>query len=75
MAVPAIIWRNPNAAPRERLWSQARRDRKSSLYIVMRLGAKITEWEGLPSLEVIRGSGPGSGSRAKSGRSRAKAAV
>ena len=55
MAVPAIVWRNPNPMQRRRLWSRARRDGKSSLYVVVRSGGRNSDWEGLPNLEMIAG--------------------
>jgi len=65
MAAPAIIWRNPNPTQRRRLWSRARRDERSSLYVVVRSGGRDSEWEGLPNLEMIAG-----GESAKRGESR-----
>jgi len=65
MAVPAIIWRNPNAVSQRRLSSQARRDENCSLYVVVRSRGKDTEWEGLPALEVIAGGGATHANRGK----------
>jgi len=55
MAAPAIVWRNPNPTQQRRLWSRARRDATSSLYVVVRSGGRDSEWEGLPNLEMIAG--------------------
>ena len=55
MAVPAIVWRNPHPIQQRRLWSRARRDETSSLYVVVRSGGRNSEWEGLPNLEMIVG--------------------
>jgi len=55
MAAPAIIWRNPKSTLRRRLWNRARRDEHSSLYIVVRSGESSTDWEGMPSLEIVNG--------------------
>lgn len=55
MATPAIIWRNPKALSRRRLWNRARHDESSTLYIVVRSGDRESEWEGLPNLEMIEG--------------------
>lgn len=56
MALPAIIWRNPKAVQRRRLWNQARRNANCRTYIVVRSGyGEEAEWEGLPNLEMIEG--------------------
>ena len=55
MASPTIVWKNPKAISYRRLWNRARRDEKSSLFIVVRSGDRDSEWEGLPNLEVIEG--------------------
>lgn len=56
MAVPAIVWRNPNSIPRRRVWSRAKSDASRSLYLVVEAAsAKQTEWKGLPNLEIIHG--------------------
>jgi hypothetical protein len=55
MATPAIIWRNPKAVGRRRLWNRARRDGNTSLFIVVRSVNRDSEWEGLPSLEMLDG--------------------
>jgi hypothetical protein len=52
---PAIVWRNQKSIVQRRLWSEARRDENSSLYIVVRSRGLDSEWEGLPNLEVIEG--------------------
>ena len=57
MAVPAVVWRNPKSIKRRRLWNKARRDETSTIFIVVRSGDRETEWEGLPNLEMIEGSG------------------
>ena len=62
MASPAIIWRNPKAVQRRRLWNQARQDSNSRVYIVVRSGVgEECEWEGLPNLEMIDGGAKESG--------------
>jgi hypothetical protein len=58
MAVPEIVWRNPESSGHRRLWNKARHDGSSSLYIVVRSGERDTEWEGLPNLEMIEGGAP-----------------
>jgi len=55
MAAPTIVWRNPNPIQRRRLWSRARRDASSSLYVIVRSAGRNSEWEGLPNLEMIAG--------------------
>jgi len=65
MSVLAIIWRNPKAKSKKRLWSQARRKGRLTVYVVMRSGAKRNEWEGLPNLEVISGKRPAATDQAK----------
>jgi hypothetical protein len=67
MAAPAIIWRNPKAVQRRRLWNQARRDATHRLYIVVRSSPGVEgEWEGMPNLEVIEG---GAAARARAAAS------
>jgi hypothetical protein len=68
MSVPAIIWRNPKTKSKKRLWSEARRNGKRSVYVVMRSGPKKDEWEGLPNLEVIYGKAPVATRQAKNER-------
>lgn len=64
MAPPAIVWRNPNAVHRRRLWNQARQNANRQVYIVVRSGfGNECEWEGLPNLEMIEGGAKGSGKR------------
>jgi len=65
MTEPAIIWRNPNTIQRRRLWSRARRDLHSSLYVVVRSSGRESEWEGLPNLEMISGGESGKRSRSR----------
>jgi hypothetical protein len=56
MAVPAIVWRNPNSIHRRRVWTHVKRDASRSLYLVVEsASAKQGEWRGLPNLEVIQG--------------------
>jgi hypothetical protein len=56
MAVPAIVWRNPNSLRRRRVWSRVKRDGGRSLYVVVEsLSAQQYDWRGLPNLEIIRG--------------------
>ena len=56
MARPAIIWRNPKAVQRRRLWNQARQDGHQRVYIVVRSGfGDESEWEGMPNLVIIDG--------------------
>ena len=56
MAVPAIVWRNPNSIPRRRVWNRVKRDASRSLYVVVEsVSAKQRKWEGLPNLEIIQG--------------------
>lgn len=68
MALPAIIWRNPKAVQRRRLWNQARRNANCRTYIVVRSGfGEEAEWEGLPNLEMIEG---GASARSDKGANR-----
>jgi len=72
MALPAVIWRNPDPVERRRLWNRTRKDETSSLYIVVRSGlTQPNEWEGLPNLEMIEGGaalrGKAKGRSAQSG--------
>ena len=56
MAVPAIVWRNPNSSQRRRVWNRAKRDASRSLYVVVEaLSAEERKWKGLPTLEIIQG--------------------
>jgi hypothetical protein len=56
MSSPAIVWRNPQAVQRRRLWNHACTSANARVYIVVRSGStKENEWEGLPNLEVIDG--------------------
>jgi hypothetical protein len=56
MAVPAIVWRNPNSIHRRRVWTHVKRDASRSLYLIVEsASAKQGEWKGLPNLEIIRG--------------------
>ncbi|HUB01531.1 MAG TPA: hypothetical protein VL983_02555 [Terriglobales bacterium] len=71
MATPAIIWRNPKAISRRRLWNRARHDEASTLFIVVRSGERDSEWEGLPNLEMIGGGcDKAKGSATRSAQSR-----
>ena len=56
MALPAIVWRNPNCVPRVRRWTHVKRDADRSLYLVLEsLSHGQNSWDGLPTLEIIRG--------------------
>jgi len=56
MASPSIVWRNPKPVKRMRTWTQVRRGEQRSLYLVLESKAcGPTAWEGLPTLEVVRG--------------------
>ncbi len=56
MAVPAIVWRNPNSERRRRRWINVRREGDRTLYMVVE-SVSIPEntWDGLPNLELIQG--------------------
>ena len=58
MAVPAIVWRNPVSVNRPRLWSRARTNEASTVFIIVRSAGSRGEWEGLPNLEVLSGGAP-----------------
>jgi hypothetical protein len=71
--VPAIIWRNPKAVYRRRVWNQARRDSKCRLYVVVRSGiGNNCEWEGLPNLEMIEGGASARARKAATGTTRSR---
>jgi hypothetical protein len=56
MASLQVVWRNPNRAKAVRCWAHVKRDLNKSLYIVMEAAAAAPGgWQGLPTLEVIRG--------------------
>jgi hypothetical protein len=56
MAMPAIVWRNPNSTQRRRVWNRVRRDALRSLYLVVESApAQQGDWKGLPALEIIHG--------------------
>ena len=56
MAIPAIVWRNPNSIQSRRVWNRVKREASRSLYLVVEsASAKQTEWKGLPNLEIIQG--------------------
>ena len=56
MALPAIVWRNPNCEPRVRRWTHVKRDANRSLYLVLESRSHgQTSWDGLPTLEIIPG--------------------
>jgi len=60
MAVPMIVWRNSKPVKRIRTWTQVRRDDRRALYLMLESRAcGATSWEGLPTLEVIRGRAAG----------------
>jgi hypothetical protein len=68
MALPAIVWRNPQPVQRRRIWNQARHDATCRVYIVVRSGfGEDPEWEGLPNLEIIDG---GASARPRTSRRR-----
>jgi hypothetical protein len=56
MAMPAIVWRNPNSIQRRRVWNRVKREASRSLYLVVEsASAQQREWKGLPNLEIIQG--------------------
>lgn len=56
MASPRIVWRNPKPIQRVRTWTHVRRDERRTLYLVLESRAcGPSSWEGLPTLEIIRG--------------------
>ena len=56
MAIPAIVWRNPNSIQRRRVWNRVKREASRSLYLVVESAStKQNEWKGLPNLEIIQG--------------------
>ena len=56
MAVPSIVWRNPNYVPRRRAWDRAKHDASRSLYVVVESAPDDQrKWTGLPNLEIIQG--------------------
>jgi hypothetical protein len=56
MAIPAIVWRNPNSIQRRRVWNRVKREPSRSLYLVVEsASATQREWKGLPNLEIIQG--------------------
>jgi hypothetical protein len=56
MAMPAIIWRNPNSVQRRRVWNRVKREASRSLYLVVESASVAQrEWKGLPNLEIIQG--------------------
>jgi len=56
MALPAIVWRNPDTVSRRRVWNRAKRDDGRSLYLVVESAPEEqNEWKGLPNLEIIQG--------------------
>ncbi len=64
MASPVIIWRNPKAVQRRRLWNRARHIDNQRVYVVVRSGfGDNSEWEGMPNLVMIDG---GASPRARS---------
>jgi len=66
MAVPAIIWRNPNSIQRRRVWNRAKRDVSRSLYVVVEaVSAEERKWKGLPTLEIIEGGATASTRQAR----------
>lgn len=56
MAIPAIVWRNPNSIQRRRVWNRVKREPSRSLYLVVEsASANQREWKGLPNLEILLG--------------------
>ena len=56
MAIPAIVWRNPNSILRRRVWNRVKREASRSLYLVVESASPTQrEWKGLPNLEIIQG--------------------
>ena len=55
MARLAIIWRNPQRVQRHLRWTHVRRGTNRSLYLVLESVSPGKSWQGLPTLEVIRG--------------------
>ena len=56
MAMPAIVWRNPNSIQRRRVWNRVKREASRSLYLVVESGvATVDEWKGLANLEFFLG--------------------
>ena len=56
MAVPAIVWRNPNFERRRRRWINVRREGDRSLYMVVEsVSMYQNTWDGLPTLEIVQG--------------------
>jgi len=56
MASPSIVWRNPKPVKRVRTWTPVRRGEQRSLYLVLESQAGgPASWEGLPTLEIVRG--------------------
>jgi hypothetical protein len=70
MAIPAIVWRNPNSIQRRRVWNRVKREAFRSLYLVVESGSsERREWKGLPNLEVIQGGASASSREAREKRS------
>lgn len=58
MALPVVVWRNPKAVKRRRLWNRARHLDNQRVYVVVRSGfGADSEWEGMPNLVMIDGGG------------------
>ncbi len=56
MAVPSIVWRNPNYVQPPRRWTKLEREPNRVLYIVLEsVSAPKNTWDGLPTLEMIKG--------------------
>ena len=56
MAIPAIVWRNPNFVQHGRVWNRAKRDACRSLYLIVEaVSEDQCKWKGLPNLEIIQG--------------------
>ena len=53
---PRIVWRNPKIGKRLRAWTHVRRGERRSLYLVLESSTcGPASWEGLPTLEIVRG--------------------
>jgi len=54
--IPRIVRRNPKIGKRVRAWTQVRRGEKRSLYLILESSScGPASWEGLPTLEIVRG--------------------
>jgi hypothetical protein len=70
MAIPAIVWRNPNSIQRRRVWNRVKREASRSLYLVVESASpKQSEWKGLPNLEIIQGGASATAREVRENRS------